>query len=78
MAIESAFKAAGIKYAALLRDATFRKVGPEGIAAKRDYEMSKEALRVHRERHKKSEIVLAILGWIELTALGGCDLYRGG
>ena len=60
VALESAFKAAGIGYAELLRDTTFRKAGPKGIAAKRDYVRAEEALRVHRERHKKSGIVHAI------------------
>ena len=57
VAFESAFKAAGIKYAELLRDATFRKLAPEAIAARDDYKMSKEDLRVHREGHKKPLIV---------------------
>ena len=63
-AFESAFKAAGVRFAAatykleerasLLRDATALRLQREVKASRLDYKMAKEALRVHREGHKKS------------------------
>jgi hypothetical protein len=66
-AFESAFKAAGIRYAAatykldektnatLLRNASYLKMEREAASARLDYKMAKEALRVHREGHKNSK-----------------------
>jgi hypothetical protein len=56
-AFESAFKIAGMRYAALLRDPTFRKMGPEAISARRDYKLAKEAVESTGKGTKNREIV---------------------
>ena len=66
-AFESAFKAAGVRFAAatycleekmaatLLRDEEFLKLEREAESARLDYKMAKEALRVHRESDENSK-----------------------
>ena len=64
-AFESAFKAAGVRYAAAtyafeerikaspLRDEEFLKLEREAVASRLHYKMAREALRVHREGHSR-------------------------
>ena len=64
-AFESAFEAAGIRYAAanhnleekinatLVQGEEFLKLEREAKSARSDYRMAREALRVHREGHPK-------------------------
>jgi hypothetical protein len=66
-AFESAFKDARVRFAAttynleekiaasVLRDDKFLNLEREVPFARLDYKMAKEALRVHREGHKKSK-----------------------
>jgi hypothetical protein len=51
---EFALKAASARYAALLRVPKFQTRGAEVVSARNEFKMAKEALRVHKEGHRKT------------------------